>query len=185
MGRFISILSNTSVIKKKTASLRHKLSASQLDAVMKAKAEEIRTFMVANTPVGKFNRGGTNTRDSWVIRKNAEASYSVRNYKKTMLFLEYGTKTPIVPVSAKRLYIPLTQAGYDSYRSRMAYKQRAARAERRGLPVPQRRQGEKLRYGRDYILVKQAKGIAALNLRKKVKPAITNIFIKSYLKGII
>lgn len=185
MGKFISILCNTSVIKARTASLRNKITPEQLDGVMSSKAQEIKSFMVANTPVGKFRRGaGPNTRDSWLIRKNAAASYSVRNYKKQMLWLEEGTISPITPVRARLLYIPLSQSGYDSYRAVLAYRARVKRADRKGLKAPKRKEGLKLRFGVDYIFAKQTRGITALNLRKKIRPSITNAFIKQYLKTI-
>ena len=115
MGRFISILCKVDTIKTRIKNLEKKLSAEELDKVMYAKANELYRFMVDNTPVNsRYTRKGVNTRDSWVIKKNTNASYSVRNYKKQMLWLEEGTKSPILPVRAKILYIPLNQRGYDS-----------------------------------------------------------------------
>lgn len=186
-GKFISIKCSTAEIKKKTATLRSKISPEQLDAVMRAKAEQIKTFMVANTPVGKIQRKGGPTRDGWVIKQNKLASYSVRNYKKTMLYLEMGTQSPIVPKAGNArglLYIPLTQAGYDSYMANRVHQAKVRRAERKGQQPPPKQKRSGLKRGVDYVFAKSVKGKTPLNLRKKVAPSITNIFIKEYLKSV-
>ena len=186
-GKFISIKCSVAEIKKRTATLRSKITPEQLDAVMKAKAEEIKAFMVTNTPVGKIQRKGGPTRDGWVIRQNQVASYSVRNYKKTMLYLEMGTKSPIVPKAGNvrgLLYIPLTQAGYDSYMANRVYQAKVRRADRKGQEPPPKQKRAKLKRGVDYVFAKSVKGKAPLNLRKMVSPSITNIFIKEYLKSV-
>lgn len=186
-GKFISIKCSVAEIKKKTATLRSKITPEQLDAVMKAKAEEIKAFMVANTPVGSIQRKGGPTRDGWIIRQNKVASYSVRNYKKTMLYLEMGTKSPIVPKSSNFkgfLYIPLTQAGYDSYMNHRVHQAKVRRALRKGKDAPERPNRGGLKRGFDYVFARMVKGKTPLNLRKKVSPSITNIFIKEYLKSV-
>jgi hypothetical protein len=186
-GKFITILCNTDAIKKKTATLRSKLNPAQFDSVMRAKAEEIKTYMYTNTPVGKISRKGGPTREGWIIRQNKVASYSVRNYKKTMLYLELGTKSPIVPKASNPrglLYIPLTQAGYDSYMKNRAYQSKVRKAERRGKTPPAGPRRVGLKRGFDYVFAKSVSGKTPLNLRKKISPSITNIFIKKYLKTV-
>lgn len=174
-------------IKSKMSKLALGLSAQKVDAVTKARAEEMQKDFKEQTPV----RWTGKTRNSWVLIHNKTGSWSVRNYKTAMKYLLRGTSSH-GPSTKPRMFIPLNARAAEAYRARAAYNKRAERAERRGGSVPTRREGAKLVYKVDYILARFVKGVKPTTFRSRgvwfggtsTPSAPSDRFVRDYIKNL-
>lgn len=137
---------------------KYKVTISELDRVVEKNADNSWRDLVKLTP----KRWTGDTRRAWRVVGRNNATYEVTNDSKVMRYLEYGTKM-VAPIRAKNggfggkglLYIPL---------------KKSAIRYRRGL-----------KFGDDFVLAKQVKGIIAKNIVKDY----ANVALRNLTKDFI
>lgn len=142
-------------VRKAFAIIRKGLTPSALDPVVQMVVEETKRRLVRRTPM-KWTGG---TRRRWIVEKKRTAFWSVTNTSDVMRFLEEGTKAH-GPVTAKRLFIPLTKRAF------VAGPQGVMRANMNAAPGAKK----PYVYGVDYVLAKRVKGIKAMRIVAQHRP---------------
>ncbi len=155
MARF-SLKHNIPKIKKEIDRKIRKIDSRAMAEVEK-EAHRTHRDLVSDTPLGYTG----NTRKAWRVRKISAKppSMKVHNDEPVMLWLEEGTRRRF-PKKAKNLFIPLRNSAWRTGR----YKQG-------------------MKWGKDFVFAKSARGIKALKLMPK-QASVTHGRISKAMKAI-
>lgn len=135
--------------------LQERLAPARLNILTEREAFQTHAELVEAMPQ-KWNLSGI--RQSWKVEQIDTAHHSVENDNRIFRFLDKGTK-PQVAKSGKKFFIPLTKRAAVAYASG--------------------NRSAKLKYGKDYILVKKHKGIEARDFSGKQNEVTQERFQKS------